>query len=69
MKFCQRNQIHMISDEIYALSVFETDEKDAVSFTSVLSLDPNGVIDLQRLHVLYGMSKVKWVSSSIPTRC
>ncbi|KAH8659316.1 aspartate aminotransferase [Tricladium varicosporioides] len=57
MRFCEEKQIHMISDEVYALSVYDTIEKDIPKFTSILSIDPAGLIDSQRLHVLYGMSK------------
>ena len=63
MVFCERNKIHMISDEVYALSVYDTVYKDAPKFTSVLSLDPKNLICLDRLHVLYGMSKV---STTLP---
>ena len=55
MAFCQRHQIHFISDEIYALSVFDPGEPDLVSFTSVLSIEP--AIDENLLHVIYGMAK------------
>lgn len=48
----------MISDEIYGLSVFDTNDLPAVPFTSVLSIDPTELIDLNLLHVFYGMSKV-----------
>jgi aspartate/methionine/tyrosine aminotransferase len=58
MQFCERNKIHMISDEVYALSVYDTVNKNAPKFTSVLSLDPTDLIGKDRLHVLYGMSKV-----------
>ena len=58
MGFCQENSIHMISDEIYALSVFDAGSNDAVGFTSVFAIDPRGLIDTDRLHVLYEMSKV-----------
>ncbi|KAF2861289.1 PLP-dependent transferase [Piedraia hortae CBS 480.64] len=60
MKFCQRNNLHLISDEIYALSVWEnTVDTDPAPnpFTSVLSIDPDGLIDASRIHVLWGMSK------------
>lgn len=53
MKFCQRHQIHFISDEIYASSVFSD---ELPPFTSVLSIAP-GIIDDQLLHVTYGFSK------------
>ncbi|KAF4635925.1 hypothetical protein G7Y89_g2172 [Cudoniella acicularis] len=56
-EFCEEKQIHMISDEVYALSVYETVNKDAPTFTSALSINPDGVIDPERLHILYGMSK------------
>lgn len=58
MKLCQRHSIHLISDEIYALSVFDTGDPAAIPFTSVLSFDPAGLIDPDYLHVFYGMSKV-----------
>ncbi|KAE8168429.1 pyridoxal phosphate-dependent transferase [Aspergillus tamarii] len=51
--FCGRHRIHLISDEIYANSVFP----DANLFTSVLSLNLSGIIDPNLVHVMYGMSK------------
>ncbi|KAL7267132.1 hypothetical protein RUND412_010291 [Rhizina undulata] len=60
LKFCQKHRIHLISDEIYALTVFKNKEyPDAVTFTSVLSIDLEGIIDKELVHVLYGMSKVR----------
>lgn len=57
-QFCQQYQIHLISDEIYALSVFKTAENaDAPGFTSILALDTEGLIDKDLVHCLYGMSK------------
>ena len=59
MKLCQRHKIHLISDEIYALSVWQNPEvPHAVTFKSVLSIDPTGIIDPGLVHVLWGMSKV-----------
>lgn len=58
MAFCEKNQIHLISDEIYALSTYAEDDKYKQGFNSVLSIDPAELIDTDRLHVLYGMSKV-----------
>lgn len=58
MRFCQEHRIHLISDEIYGLSVFDTNDSAAVPFTSVLSIDPTELIDSTLLHVFYGMSKV-----------
>lgn len=64
MKFCQQHKIHLISDEIYALSVWQNPEvPDAVSFESVLSIDTNGIIDPDLVHVLWGMSKVSLVEN------
>lgn len=63
MALCQKHHIHLISDEIYALSVFDTGNPDAVPFTSVLSFDATGLIDDDLLHVLYGMSKVSGFNS------
>lgn len=57
MKFCQMHQIHFISDEIYALSEFDSQEPDAVPFTSALSIDSTSIIDEGLLHVTYGMAK------------
>ncbi|KAB8234397.1 pyridoxal phosphate-dependent transferase [Aspergillus alliaceus] len=57
-RFCGQNNIHFISDEIYANSVFEVPKNStAPPFTSVLSLDLDGIIDPNLVHVLYGMSK------------
>ncbi|KAF2274580.1 1-aminocyclopropane-1-carboxylate synthase 1 [Westerdykella ornata] len=56
MRFCNEHKIHLISDEIYALSVYHTDDSHP-AFTSVLSIDPSGIIDPNLVHVLYGMSK------------
>ncbi|ROT69908.1 1-aminocyclopropane-1-carboxylate synthase-like protein 1 [Penaeus vannamei] len=56
MDVCARHEIHFISDEIYALSIF-TDEDEPSSrppFRSVLSL-PHP--DPDRTHVLWGLSK------------
>ncbi|TQW07336.1 aspartate aminotransferase [Cordyceps javanica] len=56
--FCRRHNLHFISDEIYAKSVFQsTDLEHAPNFTSVLSLDLQEIIDAQLVHVLYGASK------------
>lgn len=53
MKLCQRHGIHLISDEIYALSVF----RDGVPFTSLASIPTQGLIDPARTTILYGLSK------------
>ncbi|KAK6511610.1 hypothetical protein TWF481_000525 [Arthrobotrys musiformis] len=57
-KFCERHDIHLIADEIYAMSIFKTSwNQEAVGFHSVLSIDMENIIDPRRIHVLYGMSK------------
>ncbi|GJC93005.1 1-aminocyclopropane-1-carboxylate synthase [Colletotrichum higginsianum] len=64
MRFCQRHRIHLISDEIYGLSVFSSSSSSSSSsseplpaFTSVLSIDPEGVVDPDLVHVEYGLAK------------
>lgn len=60
MKFCQKHQIHLISDEIYALSTWENKvdpDTTAAGFESVLSIDTANIIDPALVHVLWGMSK------------
>lgn len=58
LSFCQTHKIHLIADEIYALSVYTTpDEPLATPFTSILSLDWEALIDPNYLHFCYGMSK------------
>lgn len=58
MHLCAAKGMHLISDEIYALSAYNQDKPSSVQFTSVLSIDPTGIIDPAQVHVLYGMSKV-----------
>ncbi|KAL4916501.1 pyridoxal phosphate-dependent transferase [Aspergillus aurantiobrunneus] len=60
LQLCQARQMHLISDEIYALSVWQNRvDTDARStpFGSLLSRDPTGLIDPDLVHVLWGMSK------------
>ncbi|KAJ5744273.1 hypothetical protein N7533_009143 [Penicillium manginii] len=56
-RFCDRKSLHLISDEVYASCVFDSGDPDAVPFTSILSLDLQGLIDPNLVHVLYGFSK------------
>lgn len=58
LHLCASKGIHLISDEIYALSVFNQEDPQAESFTSVRAIDLTGIIDPGQVHVLYGMSKV-----------
>ncbi|KAJ5703990.1 hypothetical protein N7493_011128 [Penicillium malachiteum] len=61
-QFCGRRGLHLISDEIYALSAIHpnangsTRESTMESFTSALSISIEG-IDTNMVHVLYGCSK------------
>lgn len=60
MRLCEKYKIHLISDEIYALSVFENNvdaEPESVAFESCSSIDPTGLIDPARLHLVWGLSK------------
>ena len=58
-KFCQNCGIHLISDEVFAMSSFNSpDLPDASEFTSVLSVDPKSLgCDPERIHVIWSMSK------------
>ncbi|KAF2008498.1 PLP-dependent transferase [Aaosphaeria arxii CBS 175.79] len=56
LKFCQKHQIHIISDEIYALSTFPTRDTHQ-SFHSVSSIDTTDLIDPSLVHILWGPSK------------
>ena len=60
MKLCQKYQIHLVSDEIYAFSIWENrhdQSPPSVPFTSVLSIPTEGTIDPSLVHVLWGISK------------
>ncbi|KAI0880483.1 acc synthase [Annulohypoxylon maeteangense] len=57
MRLCASKGIHLISDEIYALSVYNRDDRPSEEFTSVRAIDYTGIIDPNLVHVLYGMSK------------
>lgn len=57
MKLCNKHKIHLLSDEIYAMSVYQVGDEHAVPFGSVLSFNSSDYIDKDYLHVMYGMSK------------
>lgn len=69
LKFASKNQIHILFDEIYALSVFDyaltglakEEQPDSNPFISVLSI-PNieQYCEKELVHVAYGMSKVSY---------
>lgn len=61
MRLCERHKLHLIGDEIYALSVWESpDLPDPVSFKSILSINAAQIMDPSRVHVVWGMSKVRF---------
>ena len=65
MRLCQKYQIHLISDEIYALTTFPTDDiPNPVSFTSLLSIPKDNLINPSLCHVVHGMSKVSSVQKN-----
>jgi 1-aminocyclopropane-1-carboxylate synthase len=60
LRLCSKYNIHLISDEIYALSVWNnTQDTHPVPepFTSVLSINISEYINPALVHVLWGMSK------------
>ena len=59
LRFCHRRKIHLISDEIFALSTFESpDLPEAIPFTSALSLDATALgCDPSLIHVVWSTSK------------
>ncbi|KAH7006589.1 aspartate aminotransferase [Fusarium venenatum] len=58
MRLCGKFGIHLLVDEIYALSVFENSEmNDAIPFTSILSLSAEGLMEPGKIHVQWGLSK------------
>ncbi|KAH7354370.1 pyridoxal phosphate-dependent transferase [Plectosphaerella cucumerina] len=57
MRLCQAHDLHLISDEIYALSTWPNPLEISTPFTSVLAIDTTGLIDPARVHVVWGISK------------
>ena len=57
MSLCNKYDLHLISDEVYALSVYDVSLDRAVPFTSVLSIPEDKYMDKDMVHVLYSMSK------------
>lgn len=58
-QFCERHNLHLLSDEIYALSVFPSKDVPLPNrFVSALSFDfSKHEVNPGRVHVVYGMSK------------
>ncbi|KAK0508915.1 hypothetical protein JMJ35_008286 [Cladonia borealis] len=57
LKLCQKYKIHLLIDEVYAMSVYEVSDPKAVKFESILTIDTDQYIDPDYFHLLYGMSK------------
>ncbi|GKZ21050.1 hypothetical protein AbraCBS73388_006699 [Aspergillus brasiliensis] len=57
LKFCNKHQLHLISDEVYASCIFDSGDPSAVPFTSILSLSTPELINPDLVHLLYGFSK------------
>lgn len=63
MSFCARYSIHLISDEIYAFSVWKNNTLSSSDptpepFTSILSIPPSEAgLDPSYIHILWGISK------------
>ncbi|KAK8157459.1 pyridoxal phosphate-dependent transferase [Phyllosticta citrichinensis] len=57
--FCEKHNLQLISDEIYALSIYESaDLADPVPFISMLSLDLAQIkVNPARAHVIWSVSK------------
>lgn len=55
MRFCRKYSLHLISDEIYAMSKYESSDAEAVPFVSILSIPPE--MPTSHIHVVYGASK------------
>ncbi|KAK0664833.1 putative inactive 1-aminocyclopropane-1-carboxylate synthase-like protein 2 [Lasiodiplodia hormozganensis] len=70
MRFCNKHRLHLISDEIYATSVYSPGPRfePHTPFTSVLSIDYAQHIDPNLLHVMYGLSK-DFAASGIRIGC
>ncbi|KAF7916172.1 uncharacterized protein EAE98_010757 [Botrytis deweyae] len=58
LSLCSKYNIHLISDEVYAMAVFPNqDIPNPMSFTSILSIDIGKFCDPALVCVIYGMSK------------
>ena len=56
--FCAKHDLHYLSDEIYAMTVFENAQyPQATPFTSILATDISKIIRPELVHVLYSAAK------------
>ncbi|KAL4741657.1 PLP-dependent transferase [Aspergillus similis] len=57
-RFCQDNNMHLISDEVYALSSFASAKDGGEGFVSILALDlPSLGVESARIHMVWSTSK------------
>ncbi|KAK5111396.1 hypothetical protein LTR85_012170 [Meristemomyces frigidus] len=58
-RFCGRHRLHLLSDEIYAMSSFDSPDSALDTFSSVLSIpdDPAYSVFGENIHCMYGASK------------
>ena len=57
MGLCKKYKIHLLMDEIYALSVFDVPDPKATKFRSISTFDTDKYIDPNYIHIIYGTSK------------
>lgn len=55
LEFCQRRDLHYISDEVYALSAHQPAPDGFIPFSSILQLSTSETSE--RVHVVYSLSK------------
>lgn len=58
-RFCGRNGMHLVADEIYAMSSFSSPDGELDTFSSVLAIedDPPNHVFKENIHAMYGASK------------
>ncbi|GAM84053.1 hypothetical protein ANO11243_020440 [Dothideomycetidae sp. 11243] len=60
LKLCHTHGLHLVSDEVYGLTIWQNTKDTHPSptpFTSILSLRLDGLIDPSQVHALWGVSK------------
>lgn len=57
MILCHKYKIHLLMDEIYALSVFDVPDTKATQLVSISTFDTDKYIDPNDIHVIYGIKK------------
>ncbi|KAI0003196.1 pyridoxal phosphate-dependent transferase [Xylariaceae sp. FL0662B] len=59
LRFCHRNDLHLVSDEIYALATLSTEVVDKPGFFSALSVHSSDTeLSPSRIHVVWSASKL-----------